>query len=104
MREFLATLAVVIIVAAVAFYAFGWLKFTQTDNDATIQIETKQIRNAADEAAERVVEKGSDLLRETKDDIRRLNDRRSTTTVAEPQEHVIVPDPVDEPAVPATPD
>src|SRR5688500_3035813 len=54
MKEFLATLAIIAIIAGVGFYAAGWLTVQQADNETTIEVRTGDIKRAADETAETV--------------------------------------------------
>jgi hypothetical protein len=58
MRNFLATLALLAILAGVGFYAAGWMTYHKDDNSATINIQTKQIERAA----ERTIDKSKNLL------------------------------------------
>lgn len=58
MRNLLATLAILGILAAVGFYAAGWLQYRKTDSSATIELQTRQI----EDAAKRSVEEGRELL------------------------------------------
>lgn len=58
MRNLLATLALLAIVLAVGLYAAGWLNVQRNDSSTTIELETDRI----EEAAERAVEDGRDLL------------------------------------------
>lgn len=56
------TLAVVIFVGAgIAAYAMGWLSFRQTDDSAIMEVQTREIKQAADKA----VDKTEDLIHET---------------------------------------
>jgi hypothetical protein len=58
MRNFLATLAVLAILAGVGFYAAGWMTYHKDEHGATVNIKTNEIERAAG----RTVEKGKDLL------------------------------------------
>src|SRR5687768_11087561 len=60
MRNLLATLALLMIVVVVGLYAAGWLQYRTNDSSATIEIQTKNIENAAGRAAE----EGRELLEE----------------------------------------
>jgi hypothetical protein len=58
MRNFLATLAILAILAGVGFYAAGWMTYHKDDTSATINIRTSEIERAA----ERTIDKSKDLL------------------------------------------
>jgi hypothetical protein len=58
MRNFLATLALLAILAGVGFYAAGWLTYHKDNNSATVNIKTNEIERAA----ERTIDKSKDLL------------------------------------------
>jgi hypothetical protein len=58
MRNFLAAVAVLAILAGVGFYAAGWLTYRKDDGGATVNIKTREVERAA----ERAVDKTKNLL------------------------------------------
>jgi hypothetical protein len=58
MRNLLATLALLAIIAGVGFYAAGWMTYHKDESGATVNIKTHEVERAA----ERAVNKTHDLL------------------------------------------
>ena len=53
MARFLAGLFIVLVLVLCAIYAAGWMNFGATDNSATIEIKTGEIKEAAKDASRR---------------------------------------------------
>jgi hypothetical protein len=70
MKEFLATLAIIAIIAGIGFYAAGWLTFDQSDDRTTIELKTNEIKQAADETAETVSKETRQLVDTVKKEVR----------------------------------
>ena len=58
MYRFIAVVAILSVLAAMLLYAGGWLNLHQDERKAVIEIQTGELKDAADNA----VEKGRDLI------------------------------------------
>ena len=60
MYRFIAVTAVVLVLLGILIYAGGWMNFHQDERKAVIEIQTGEMKDAADNA----VEKGRELIHE----------------------------------------
>ena len=67
MQRFLAVVAILLVLLVAGIYAAGWLTFQASDDKATIEIKTGEIKQAAEDAgekAQKVVEDAAKTIRE----------------------------------------
>jgi hypothetical protein len=64
MRGLLATVALLLLAAGIICYANGWLIFNKGPESTTIEIKTKEIQRATDEAVEETVEGGKEFVKD----------------------------------------
>jgi hypothetical protein len=76
-------LGLFVIVFALVGYGMGWLHFQRTEQKATIEIETQQIEQAAEDA----VDKSKDLVREAGEELQELGSDTTTETRDEVPQH-----------------
>lgn len=67
MQRFIVVVAILLVLLVAGIYAAGWLRFQADDNTATIEIKTGEIKQAAEDAGEKVekiVEDAAKTIRE----------------------------------------
>lgn len=70
MKQLLAVIAILLLLAAVAMYAAGWLKFDREPGRATIEINTQKVEEAAEDAAK----SGRELVNQAADSVEQATD------------------------------
>jgi hypothetical protein len=62
MRGLLATVALLLVIAGIVCYANGWLVFHRGPDSTTIEVKTRQIDRAADEAIEETMQESKEFI------------------------------------------
>jgi hypothetical protein len=71
MKQFLAALAILVLLIGVGMYAAGWLKFDREPGRATIEINTQKLEESAEDVAEEsreLVNRAADSVEDATDD------------------------------------
>jgi uncharacterized protein HemX len=90
MTRILGAITLLVLIAGLGLYAAGWLSWNKSADRTTIEIETKEIQRATEDA----VEKGKQLVEESLDSFR-SNETESTRTPDAEQSEAVDVEPVE---------
>jgi hypothetical protein len=77
MKQFLAAVAILLLLIGVGMYAAGWLKFDREPGRATIEINTEKL----EESAEDVAEGSRELVNQAADSVEQATNEPAEVTV-----------------------